>query len=201
MSWSLPATLRTPGSRQHAPTINTTQIPGVIYGGGQPAIALNISQKELTQLLQKPSSYQPGYLCINNKEVRAIVKAVDADHRTGMPRHVDFLDLDKAKKFSLLLTIKTIGNAPGLKHGGILNILVPRLEVTIDNAAQTIPTELTIDLSEMQVGAVCHLSDLNLPAGVHATNPARDNTILNILPPSDTAANTTESRTNPAKPA
>lgn len=199
MSWSLQALIRTKQGRPSRHDLAfQNMIPGILYGGGQTATCISVPIKELTQIAITAQSYKPGTLVIDKEEIPVMIKSLSCNNVKNTPEHIDLLDLRKARKFTLFLEIKPKGVASGVKQGGVLNIITPRLEVTVDSKiAQQLPEYIEIDVSEMHVGTVHHLSDLQLPQGTKATNPTRDNTILTIIAPSGVSegADSTDSTT------
>ncbi len=160
-------------------------VPGVVYGGGKPAQSISMVLKDVVKLMQSEASYRFGKLVIDGKEVQCMVKALQCEPSTGLPIHVDFLNLRDAKRVTTFLAIKTTGLSPGVKRGGLLNLAVPELEVLVTDTSllDALPEHLEVDISQMDIGDVYHLHDLTLPEGVVAANAARDNTILSVVAP------------------
>lgn len=176
-------------------------VPAVVYGGGKPARHLSVSRKELIKLAQTEASYRFGTVEVGKDKLQCVIKDLQCEPHTGLPTHADFLNLADAKTIPAVLAIKPVGTSPGVKRGGLLNVAVPKLEVTVTDisALQRIPESLDIDISSMEINDVCHLSALKLPAGVTPTHPARDNTILSIVAPlTDVEESTTASETETA---
>ena len=73
-------------------------------------------------------------------------------------------------------------NSPGLKKGGVLNVVRHEIEVSCD--AGSIPSEILVALDGKEVGESIHLSDLVLPQGVRATIDDRDFTVATLVAPS-----------------
>lgn len=159
-------------------------IPGVLYGGGRNAELFTVSKKALTALCRSEISFRPGFITIDAKSIPCTIKEIQKDP-LGNLVHVDLLNLKEAKSFSTYIDIHTVGVSPGVKRGGILNILVPRLEVKVSGIKlEDVPITLEVDMSKMNIGDVLHLKDLQLPKGVLPAHAARDNTILTVLAPS-----------------
>jgi len=72
--------------------------------------------------------------------------------------------------------------SPGLKRGGILNIVRHEVEVTCP--ANDIPDDLVVSLAGFDVGESIHISAFNLPANVKPTITDRDFTVATIATPS-----------------
>jgi large subunit ribosomal protein L25 len=157
----------------------------VLYGGGKTAKSLSVVPKDFKKLAESDVSYRPGRLTLASKEIPCVIKDIQCNPKTGAPIHIDFLNLEEAKVFTMFLTIETMGISPGVKRGGILNLVVPRLEIVVDSSAvRNVPDCIKIDISSMHIGSVYHLEELELPKGIFPANKTRDGTILSVIAPS-----------------
>ena len=98
--------------------------------------------------------------------------------------HVDFLRLSADSKVHVDVPVHFINEAasPGLKRGGVLNIVRHELELICD--AELIPEEIAIDVTGLEVGASIHISHVTLPVGSASAITDRDFTIATIVAPS-----------------
>lgn len=157
-------------------------VPAVVYGGGELAVSIWVSEKELRKIAISQDAYKPGTLDLGDLKITVLLKSV-ATSPIGALQHADFLDLDKAKSYSVFIPIKTCGTSPGVKRGGILSFGVTKLEVTSKRDISEIPEFIDVDISDMDIGSVLHVNKIKLPEGFAATNPIRDNTILSVVAP------------------
>ena len=99
------------------------------------------------------------------------------------PIHVDFLRIAKGAKIILEIPVKFINNdkSPGLKRGGVLNIV--RRKVELRCPTENIPTELVVDLDNLDIGASIKISSINLPDNVTPTIQGRDFVIATVAAP------------------
>jgi len=72
--------------------------------------------------------------------------------------------------------------SPGLKRGGVLNVVVHELEIVCD--AAHIPAEIHIPLDGLEIGDSIHISQVKLPNGVTPANTDEDFTVATIVAPS-----------------
>ena len=102
---------------------------------------------------------------------------------TDVPLHVDFLRIAKGAKIAVMVAVEFINEelSPGLKTGGILNVV--RHEVELSCPATAIPESITVDLEGANVGDSIHISAIKLPDDVEPTITDRDFTVATIAAP------------------
>ena len=122
-------------------------------------------------------------LDVGDKKEQALVREVQFHPVTDRPVHMDFLRVRKDSKIHVAVPVHFLNEnqCPGLKQGGILNIVLHDLDVTC--AVGSIPAELTVDLTGLEIGAIIHTDVLQLPKGVVISHPDRDNTLATIVAP------------------
>lgn len=103
---------------------------------------------------------------------------------TDRPLHADFLRISKDAKVHVEVPVMFINEAasPGLKRGGVLNIVRHELELVCE--ADKIPDDIQIDVTGLEIGASIHISHVALPAGSASAITDRDFTIATIVAPS-----------------
>ena len=108
---------------------------------------------------------------------------IDFDTVTDQPIHLDFLRIVKGAKVILEIPVKFINHelSPGLKRGGVLNIV--RRKVELRCPTENIPTELVVDLNNLDIGASIKISFINLPDNVKPTIQGRDFVIATVAAP------------------
>lgn len=160
-------------------------VPGVIYGGGEEAISINLKFHELLKRL-KAGKFKSTLLHVNvdGKDHQVICRDVQRDVVKDLPIHVDFLRLSEKSRIDLFIPVVFLNEAtcPGLKRGGVLTVV--RNEVELNVPAGDIPDHLEIDLQGHDIGDVLHMSNIALPAGVSPVIRGRDFVIANISAPS-----------------
>ena len=115
---------------------------------------------------------------------RTLPKDVHFHPVTDRPVHVDFLRISAHAKVTVAVPVVFADEeaAPGLKKGGVLNIVRHELELVCD--AAEIPAEITISLKGFDVGESIHISHVTLPKGTASAIDDRDFTIATIVAPS-----------------
>ncbi len=157
------------------------RVPAVIYGGNQDPAAIHLEEKALVKALMT-GHFMNSVVMVGS--VRTLPKDVTLHPVTERPVHVDFLRIGEHASVTVEVPVVFTGeeNAPGLKKGGVLNVVRHEIEVTCD--AGSIPSEITVVLDGKDVGDSIHLSDLTLPEGVSATIDDRDFTVATLVAPS-----------------
>ena len=121
---------------------------------------------------------------VDGKTVRAIPRDVQFEPVRDFIVHVDFLRLGEKSRIALFIPVVYTNRekSPGLKRGGVLNIVRHELELICD--ANLIPDEIVIDVTGFDVGDSIHISHVKLPAGSESKITDRDFTIATIVAPS-----------------
>ncbi|TYC90786.1 50S ribosomal protein L25/general stress protein Ctc [Novosphingobium sp. BW1] len=159
--------------------------PAVIYGNKEDPIAIHVEEKELIRQLGTGHFFNSIVeVEINGKKVRTLPKDVALDPVTDFPLHADFLRLSKNATVHVNVPVAFANEelSPGLKRGGVLNIVRHELELVC--LADKIPDEILIDVTGFDVGESIHASHVTLPAGVEQAITDRDFTIATIAAPS-----------------
>ena len=103
---------------------------------------------------------------------------------TSRPIHVDFLRIGEHSKVNVNIPVRFDNEeaSPGLKRGGVLNVVQHEIELVCD--AAEIPDELHIDLTGLEIGDSIHISQVTLPKGAKAAIDDRDFTVATVVAPS-----------------
>ena len=164
------------------------QVPGVVYGGGADPLAINVKYNELLKRL-KAGRFLSTSTLFNLKvegqeDVRVICRNVQRDVVKDLPTHLDLMRLRRTSRINLFIPVEFIGEdvSVGLKRGGVLTVV--RNEVELKVTAGDIPEKLTVDLTNLDVGDIVHISDIALPEGSRPMITDRDFVIANISAPS-----------------
>ncbi len=159
-------------------------VPGIVYGGGEEPIAINLKFNELFKML-KAGGFLSTLLTlkIDGKDERVICRGVQRDVVKDLPIHVDFLRLSAKSRINLMIPVQFLNEeeSAGLKKGGTL--VVVRNEVELKVTAGNIPDHLEVDLLNVEIGDTIHMSDITLPEGTRPMIMDRDFVIANIGAP------------------
>ena len=156
------------------------RIPAVLYGGGEEPVHLSVNGNAFVKAL-----HQKGFMStiFQIKKEKALVRTVQFHPVTDRPLHIDFFRVKAGSKVNLSVPVTFVNEtaSPGLKQGGVLNVLVHTLEISADK--DCIPENIEVDLTGLEIGQALNLADIVLPSGVAATNPERDSVLANLVPP------------------
>ncbi len=175
-------------------------IPAVIYGDKKAPLPIAISYNEAMK-----SIYAGGFLShvitldIGGEKHRVIPRDYQLDVVSDKALHVDFLRVGKGSKINVQVPVHFTNEleSPGIKRGGVLNIVHHTLDLTVD--ADNIPEEVIIDLTGLDVGQSIHISSIKLPAGASDHSHETDLTIATIVAPSGLRAEEAEAAEGEAK--
>lgn len=172
------------------------RVPAVIYGNKQEPELIHVEEKALIKLLMTGHfSNSVVEIELGGKKQITIPKDVAFHPVSDRPLHVDFLRIVKGAKVDVQVPVVFVNEdaSPGLKRGGVLNIVRHELELICDN--DKIPDDIQIDVSGFDIGDSIHFSNVKLPAGSDSKITDRDFTIATIVAPSalrSTDGDTTE---------
>src|SRR4030095_6473806 len=161
------------------------RVPAVVYGEKMEALSIHVEEKLLTKMLHTGHFMNSIVMVdVGGKATRTLPKAVDFHPVTSRPIHVDFLRVGEHSKVNVNVPVRFDNeeDSPGLKRGGVLNIVVHDLALVCD--ASEIPDEIHIDLTGLEIGDTLHISQVKLPKGAKAVNADEDFTVATIVAPS-----------------
>ncbi len=161
------------------------RVPAVIYGNNQEPQTIHVEEKALVKLLSS-GHFMNSVIDVDlgGKATTTLPKDVAFHPVTDRPLHVDFLRIAKGAKVEVQVPVLFINEekSPGLKRGGVLNVVRHELELICD--ATKIPDDIQIDVTGFDVGDSIHISNVTLPAGSVSAITDRDFTIATIVAPS-----------------
>jgi large subunit ribosomal protein L25 len=161
------------------------RVPAVIYGEKKEPLSIHVEQKMLSKMLST-GHFMNSVVMIDfeGKPHRTLPKAVDFHPVTSRPIHVDFLRIGEHTKVHVAVPMRFDNEdaSPGLKRGGVLNVVIHELELVCD--AASIPSEIHVDLDGLEIGDSIHIGQVKLPNGVTPANTDEDFTVATIVAPS-----------------
>jgi len=160
------------------------EVPAIIYGGTEENQKISLSKKQLQYLIDQENFLSKIIsVKIDDKPINVLPRDVSFDPISDDPIHIDFLRIVKGAKIILEIPVKFINNenSPGLKRGGVLNIV--RRDVELVCPTENIPTELVVDLDGLEIGTSIKISSINLPENVKPTIQGRDFVIATVAAP------------------
>jgi len=159
-------------------------VPAIIYGGKEENQKISISKKLLKTLIEKEDFLSSIItLNINGKSQDVLPREVKYHIISDEPTHVDFLRVLPGVKIKIEVPVKFINHekSPGLKRGGVLNIV--RRKVELKCPSEKIPNNLTLDLEGVDIGESFKISSVKLDQDVIPTIQGRDFVIATLAAP------------------
>ena len=160
------------------------KIPAVIYGDKKDPVMVTIERNMLMRLLNRGEFVNKLFsVTAGGETVRVLTRDLQKDPVTDEPVHVDLLRLGKGTVFTFEVSVHFVGDeeSPGIKRGGVLNVVRHTIEVSC--RAKDLPEFVEVDMSEMDIGDSAHGSSLKLAEGVKLAITDRDFTIATMAAP------------------
>jgi large subunit ribosomal protein L25 len=179
---AIKATARPKSGKGAARTVRREgKIPGVIYGEKKEPEPIALDFNELWKLSQKGRFLSTVFeIDLGGKKSRVLPREVQYDPVKDFPIHVDFQRVGASSHVRVSVPMRFVneGASPGLKRGGVLNIVRHEVEVTCP--PDRIPDFFEFDLTGLEIGRSIHISAVKMPEGVRPTILNRDFTIATI---------------------
>jgi large subunit ribosomal protein L25 len=143
-------------------------IPGVLYGHGMEPVSISVARRDLRVALSGPAGVNTILtLDVAGKSYPAIIKELQRHPVRRTVSHVDFLQIDLSEEITVSVPVRLEGTAKAVvSNGGLVDPAVDSIELRCTPA--NMPNEIVIDITDMTVDTVIHLSDVVLPAGTTA---------------------------------
>tara|TARA_B100001121_G_C18637821_1_gene597632 strand:- start:610 stop:1338 length:729 start_codon:yes stop_codon:yes gene_type:complete len=159
-------------------------VPAIIYGGEEENQKISISSKLLKNLIEKENFLSNILtLKIDGKSLNVLPREVKYHIISDEPTHVDFLRILPGVKIKIEVPVNFINHekSPGLKRGGVLNIV--RRKVELKCPSEKIPENLVLDLDGVDIGSSFKISSVKLDPEVVPTIQGRDFVIATLAAP------------------
>mgnify|MGYP003572227430 FL=1 len=169
MSIELNAELRTDTGKGASRRLrHANKIPAILYGAGKDPENLALAQKDVQYELQHEAFFtQVLELNIGGKKQDVLLRDLQHHPYKQDILHMDFQRVEAKKEMHVNVPLHFINEdiAPGVKtEGGAVSHVMSEVEVVC--LPKNIPEFIDVDLSELHLGEIVHLSDLKMPAGV-----------------------------------
>ena len=161
------------------------RVPAVVYGDKKEPLSVHVEEKLLAKMMSTGHFMNTVVMVeVDGKLNRTLPKDVQFHPVTSRPVHVDFLRIGEHSQVTVAVPVRFDNEeaSPGLKRGGVLNVVQHELELVCD--AAHIPDEIHIPLDGLEIGDSIHISDVKLPEGTKAAIDDRDFTVATVVAPS-----------------
>jgi len=161
------------------------KLPGIIYGGGKPDLAITMDYNTVSKLLNE-ELFHTSILQVNVKGSRGknsvLIKDSQWDPIMDTATHLDFFRVSASDEITMDVSVVALNTdkCPGVVKGGLVDMVRHSLEVTC--RADSIPEQIEVDCADLDIGDTIHIDDIALPEGAEVQHDVNF-TILNISAP------------------
>jgi len=158
------------------------KLPGIIYGGGKPDLAITMDYNTVSKLLNE-EQFHTSMLVVKVKGAKGkngvLLKDTQWDPVMDTATHLDFFRVSASDAITMDVPVVTINTdkCPGIVKGGLIDIIRHSLEITC--RADSIPDQIEIDCADMEIGDTVHIDDITLPEGAEVQRDVNF-TVLNL---------------------
>ncbi len=161
------------------------RVPAVIYGEKKGPLSVHVEEKLLIKMMSNGHFMNSVVMVeVGGKPNRTLPKDVQFHPVTSRPIHVDFVRIGEHAQVNVNVPVRFVDEeaSPGLKRGGVLNVVRHELELVCD--AAKIPGEIIVSLEGLEIGDALHISSVTLPEGSRSAIDDRDFTVATVVAPS-----------------
>lgn len=151
------------------------QVPAIVYGGHAEPEMVSVSHNELLKHLEHEAFYSHLLdLQIADRTVKVVLKDLQRHPAKPFIQHVDFMRVTQDEKIRMVVPLHFINEerAKGVKLGGQVSHTINEIEISC--LPKDLPEFIALDMTNVDVGQIIHLSEIPLPEGVslaHAPDP------------------------------
>ncbi len=175
----LEATSRTAGANRALR--NQGRLPAVVYNK-ELHLTVDVERKAFDKVFRNQGTSSLIDLEVDGENHPVLVREVQMDKRKRIPIHVDFYAITKGQKVQVAVPITLEGTSAGQRAGG--QLYVQRREISINVLPSEIPSDVTVDITELEIGDAVHISDVAklLPDTAEVLDD-EGLTIVTVVPP------------------
>lgn len=158
------------------------KVPAVLYGPGGDSVALSVDARQLGQVLGTGA----GMNVLVDLDLGAathhlaIPRAIERHPVRGTVLHVDFLRIARDREVTIDVPIHIDGDARGVREGGLLEHHLWQIHLSC--LPTNVPDRLSMDVRDLDMGGVIHVSDLVVPTGVTILTPGEEVIVMCVHP-------------------
>ena len=160
------------------------RVPAIVYGEKKDPLPISIDTKIIKKQIESSGFFSKQFILnINGEKHKVLPKDLQLHPVKETIVHLDFLRIGENTKVTVSVPVIFINEnlCPGLKQGGVINIV--RHEVEIRSPVDKIPKNLEINLDGIEIGDSIHISAVELNSEVKPVISDRDFTIATLAPP------------------
>ena len=157
------------------------RVPAIIYGNGEEPLAISLEPRELSHALSRAGFFATIVdVSVGGTVHRTLARDVQYHAVSDGAMHVDFMRVGAGAQVTVSVPVTFINhdNAPGLRRGGILNVIRHSLDIVC--SVDAIPDRIVVDLDGLEIGDSVHIETVTMPDGVRPVLTSRDSTIASV---------------------
>lgn len=154
-------------------------IPAVLYGAHLDPIHVALPESDVRRLFSQITRSTMVELQVDGETYRVFVKDVQIDPITTNFLHLDFYVPEAGRALEIAIPVKIEGEAPGVKAGGVLEVIHP--EIPVEALPEKIPPQIVVDVSKLGLDEAILVRDLPWPEGVRPLLPL-DDAVVVVVP-------------------
>jgi large subunit ribosomal protein L25 len=156
------------------------RVPGIVYGGDQDAITIELDHKDLYQNLRNEKFHASILtLALDGTKQQVLLRAVNMHPFKAQVQHIDFQRVSKDRKIHMKVPLHFVNaeKSPGVKEqGGVVNHVMNELDIVC--FPDDLPEYVEVDLANLAVGHSLHVREVPLPKGVELTLSKDENPVV-----------------------
>ncbi len=165
------------------------QVPAIVYGKKIDPVMVSVDIAEFDKIIRENGTtglFLDLKVEGNGSKKRVVmVKDIQMDVFGREYRHIDFHEIDMEAKVTVTVPVEIIGEAAGVKEGGMLQII--RRELDILCKPENTPEAINVDVTELQIGDSLHVESLDLDDAIEIPHEL-DFTIVTVVPPASSGS-------------
>ena len=172
--------IRTPGKA--GSLRQAGRLPGIIYNKDL-NLTISVDLRTFDRAFRDNGTANLIDLEVDGKTHPVLIKAVQMDKRLRRPSHVDFFAVTAGQAVTVSVPLDYVGTSVGVAEGGQLDIA--RRELQLNVLPRLIPSQIEVDISELNIGDSVHINDLAsslFPEGAEVVDDG-DLTLITVVPP------------------
>jgi large subunit ribosomal protein L25 len=171
-------------------------IPAVVYGRNSESKSISINSIDFLKTIRENGKNGVISLDVGGSQQDVMLTDYQQDHIKNEILHADFLAVDKSSKVNASVRVNLVGEAAGVKDGGVMQ--QPVHEVNITSTPGSIPQSIDVDVTNLQVGENLTLADIK--TGNYEVNDDESTVVVSILPPKQEEEINTGEEQEPGQP-
>lgn len=171
---------RVTGSRESNRIRRAGGVPAIMYGRGTDPVNVTVDHHDLMSIIQHAGGNAIITLEVGSEKHVTMPKVIERHPFRNLIRHVDFLKISLTETTTADVTIHLVGDAPGVKEGGVLTHQFTTAQVSA--LPTSIPSGIELDVSMLGLGESLRVADLPVIEGVEYLDDP-DEVVATVLAP------------------